>query len=916
MEVEKRSLKGGFLQLFDWNIKSRKKLFSNKSEAPESSKQGKENINGSALSQFQKAHDYGFGLDAKQNYDYHSALSVSGDENYGQRPPGVVARLMGLDSLPTSQVSELYQAPPPYSHSYRDSHYPRATSDFGNEHHTVVYENVRNKLDGFSMNPVEMRLQRVQNLPIERFQTEVLPPKSAKPISVTQHRMLSPIKSPGFIPPKNAEYIMEAAARIIQQSPKSTIKSKMQYCSSSSVPLRIRDLREKMDAAQKSSKVFEVSQRIRDHNSVKHLRRQPTEKVQGQPEETHPQWAAEVSKRDVSHSKGKEKSVSLAVQAKTNIQKREGSAPTGNKTSVTSKEYTEGKSGRNRSNIQRSVEKRASSKTSNVLRQNNQKQNSSSNKDGESTKSSVSYPKERKPSSTNDISRPSKTVKNTVVNRNSSGAARSMATDIGKEPSTSRSKTLSRKEQLVSGDIHSDGIVPSSILKSKDDKSVKCNVTIEGCTNWDGVERKNGMDVISFTFTSPIKKTVSGSTSSSQIMEKKSILSLISDSCDNQSFPKSSITTPLGLNVIGGDALGVLLDEKLKELTSMVESSGQYLSENGSISSSANTLQDSAHSLDSQRIISTEHNRSQPNLIREKTDIQCDSVSSPLGVLQPKTTKKWQQSEDIEEDSNGIYTGNEREFSFQYPSPASSLEPSFSAGSCTLSDSNESFFGDGTKNHVAGSHEVRSWSSSIALTVEDDMELLDSASSVSIGSSRNRKESAVAFTCADAKGSTYWELEYIKDILRNADLMMKESVPSEAHRIISADLFDRLEMQKVGSNKYVQDLKGRRRLVFDCVVEQLEFRHEQSILGSFHSWARWTTLVQKEEWLAKEMYREISGWTSMEDLMVDEVVDKDMSTQHGKWTDFGTEELEGGIEIEKEILTSLVEELVYDIVLS
>lgn len=590
---------------------------------------------------FLKAHDYGFGLDAKQNYDYHSAMSVSGDENYGQRPPGVVARLMGLDSLPTSQGSEQYQAPPPYSHSYRDSHYPRATSDFENEHHTVVYENVRNKLDGFSMNPVEMRLQKVQNLPIERFQTEVLPPKSAKPISVTQHRMLSPIKSPGFIPPKNAEYIMEAAARIIQQSPKSTIKNKMQHCSSSSVPLRIRDLREKMDAAQKSSKVLEVSQRIRDHSSVKHLRK-PTEKVQGQQEETRPLWAAEASKRDVSLSKGKEKSVSLAVQAKTNIQKREVSAPTGNKTSVTSKEYTEGKSGRNRSNTQRSVEKRASSKTSNVLRQNNQKQNSSSNKDGERTKSSVSYPKERKSSTTNDISRPSKTVKNIVVNRNSSGAARFMATDIGKEPSTSRSKTLSRKEQLVNGDIHSDGIVANSILKSKDDKSVKCNVTIDGCTNWDGVERKNGMDVISFTFTSPIKKTVPGSTSSSQIMEKRNILSLISDSCDNQSFPKSSITPPLGLNVIGGDALGVLLDEKLKELTSMVGSSGQDLSGNGSISSSANTLQDSAPNVDSQRITSTEHNRSQSNLIREKTGVQCDSVSSPLDVLQPKTTKKWQ----------------------------------------------------------------------------------------------------------------------------------------------------------------------------------------------------------------------------------------------------------------------------------
>lgn len=34
MEVEKRSSKGGFLQLFDWNAKSRKKLFSNKPDLP------------------------------------------------------------------------------------------------------------------------------------------------------------------------------------------------------------------------------------------------------------------------------------------------------------------------------------------------------------------------------------------------------------------------------------------------------------------------------------------------------------------------------------------------------------------------------------------------------------------------------------------------------------------------------------------------------------------------------------------------------------------------------------------------------------------------------------------------------------------------------------------------------------------
>lgn len=34
MEVEKRGVKGGFFQLFDWNGKSRKKLFSSRSELP------------------------------------------------------------------------------------------------------------------------------------------------------------------------------------------------------------------------------------------------------------------------------------------------------------------------------------------------------------------------------------------------------------------------------------------------------------------------------------------------------------------------------------------------------------------------------------------------------------------------------------------------------------------------------------------------------------------------------------------------------------------------------------------------------------------------------------------------------------------------------------------------------------------
>ncbi|CAH9073911.1 unnamed protein product [Cuscuta epithymum] len=879
MEVEKRTLKGGFLHLFDWNLKSRKKLFSSKAEVHGNSKQRKEYIN-EDNSEFQKVNDYRNGIDVKQNYDSHSNSSVSGDEVYGQRPPGVVARLMGLDSLPTSQVSEFYQAPPPpYCQSYRDSHYTRATNDLKKEHQIVVYEDIRNKLDGLSKNPVEMRLKKLQNLPIERFQTETLPPKSAKTISVTRHRMLSPIKSHGFIPPKNAEYIIEASSRIIQQSPRLITNNMMQQGGTSSVPLRIRDLREKMNATQKK-KIGEASQSVRYHHSYKHMKRQPAE-----------------SFLDVSHSKGRDKSVSLAVQAKTNIQKREGSIPGSNNNTndVTLKEHNEGKYGsRKRSNGEKSVEKRKASKPSNVLRQNNQKQNGSSNKDEESPKPSVSFPRERKSSSSTESSRPLKTVKKVVLNnRNSSGSGRSIVSDMLKEPSSSRSKTCSRKKIPGNDDILSNGTLSNNVLKSNDEKSVKCNVTIEGCTEWDRVEKRNGSDVISFTFTSPIKKTLPDSTPFARNTENK-ILSLVSESRDIQSLQKSSIAWPLGMNIMGGDALGILLDEKPKELTFKV-SSGQ----------------DSASSDDIPNITSAEHFKSKFCPSEEKTEVQCDFVSAPLVALQPKTDK-FQQSEDIEDDLNRSYIGHEREFNSQYLSPASTLESSVSGDSYSMSDNNESFDVDGTNNRFAGSHRVRDRNSSITLTTEDDAELIDSASSLSIAN-RNR-ESTIAFMCADMKGSTYWELEYIRRIIRNADLTRNDkSFSTETHNFISANLFDQLELHKNGSNKSLEDSKHMRKVLFDCVVERLEAKNEESVSGSFQKWERWNMLVERKEWLSEELYREVSCLTEMEELMVDEVVEKDMSTRNGKWIEFGSEELELGIEFETAILTSLVEELVFDI---
>lgn len=53
-----------------------------------------------------------------------------------------------------------------------------------------------------------------------------------------------------------------------------------------------------------------------------------------------------------------------------------------------------------------------------------------------------------------------------------------------------------------------------------------------------------------------------------------------------------------------------------------------------------------------------------------------------------------------------------------------------------------------------------------------------------------------------------------------------------------------------------------------------------------------------------------------EEWMVDELVEKDMSTtQHGKWLNFDIEASEEGVLVEKWILSSLVDELVSDLLI-
>lgn len=197
---------------------------------------------------------------------------------------------------------------------------------------------------------------------------------------------------------------------------------------------------------------------------------------------------------------------------------------------------------------------------------------------------------------------------------------------------------------------------------------------------------------------------------------------------------------------------------------------------------------------------------------------------------------------------------------------------------------------------------VNSISTQESLSIEADTELSDSASSTSIWQVGDSPV-AVAFTSTEPERSTNWELDYINDILSNSGLMLKDFVWSSTYMNIIPDLFDELENQKgrAESNREEKYSKVGCKVLFDCVIESLELRY-----GGFKGRPIRSSL-------AEELHKEIFGRGSIGDLNVDELVDRDMSSRYGRWLDFEMEEFEAGIEIERGVLNSLVNELVVDI---
>ena len=104
------------------------------------------------------------------------------------------------------------------------------------------------------------------------------------------------------------------------------------------------------------------------------------------------------------------------------------------------------------------------------------------------------------------------------------------------------------------------------------------------------------------------------------------------------------------------------------------------------------------------------------------------------------------------------------------------------------------------------------------------------------------------------------------------------------------------------------DRRGYRRLLFDCVNECLEARRSTFFRAGYAAWSKGVAALSRG--IETEVCNDITSWKSMGGWVEDELVDKDMSSGLGTWVDFRVEAFEAGEEVESEILSSLLDEVI------
>lgn len=379
-------------------------------------------------------------------------------------------------------------------------------------------------------------------------------------------------------------------------------------------------------------------------------------------------------------------------------------------------------------------------------------------------------------------------------------------------------------------------------------------------------------DAISFTFSSPIRHKAGIPTK----MEEKW----------RDEDGKTSFQKPLPLR---GDSLGVLLEQKLQELTCQ---EGDELTIGAPPKrSTAMILQELICALTAERSLSQDG-----HMFTEDIAFGAEAKMER-------------------------FVGISREG--HHLSPGSVLEASFSSSSLDESP---------VPGHKLRPYPV-DYSYDHLQPSEPDADLLDSATSSDKGKTGSQvmtdfvKNVSNMFNLINQAGArlTGVKLYHAKEVILNAEMLFGTATLRNLDEmkglLVSPCLLDELEAfsSDVWTNsdgfnglEHTKEGKNLRGFLFDCVIECLDSKYGRYCNSGFKGWSR-LPLGMNRKMLILKVGEEVRRWTDLVGMVPDEIIEWEMSHSLGKWTDFDIEAFEIGADIDEDILKILVEEIVMDL---
>lgn len=477
--------------------------------------------------------------------EHSCSSSVTDGEGSRTKAPGVVAKLMGLESMPSSDIF--------LSNSYNIRDNP-GQNQRNNSSYVILKA-------GANSRTLDLWSKEMPGSPIERFQVEALPPRLVKSISVTRNKLLSPVKNLG-----------SDSVKISEPEVQKRTKSIVQPSKPSPSPLEIRDSTKVIATPPKPLKALELPGRRIQSVSLKSSRSQALCR------RDISQNAKSLPSKDESSKSGakeKNKAISLAIQAKLNVQTRKGMSPSTSNKFVSQEDnvFHSGKPLKFQSSNQTQTHNKGNSDADshNVHQPNKQDHLVTKSKLGQ--RLSVSGTSEGNALSRDGSARKQKLEKDCVRNKKgrSSMIKGSEVSGAAKDRSMPNYKNTAKLVLVENRSYCKRSDSVDNFQLDKQRKHIQHNVIVSDHSGWTNGNIRCDRDVVSFTFTSALTKLHEYPPhyrNEGGKEEKKNGYRFCSYSGNSSDLDNKNLLS-LNLNVKDGDHLGFILEHSLKELASM-----------------------------------------------------------------------------------------------------------------------------------------------------------------------------------------------------------------------------------------------------------------------------------------------------------------------------------------------------------